>query len=171
MTPILKWLGFLMERLFEAGALDVVFSPGYMKKNRPAVLVHVMGKPQHKDQLMDILFSESTTLGVRFHYTQRRILERCSAEIDSPWGTMKVKRFSGLTGLSICCLSSRNADELPKKRTSLKRHLFLDNGRGKKIQVTGRKREEQVNRYCYLLTGRRSTWRDRKHQVFGVFPE
>jgi uncharacterized protein (TIGR00299 family) protein len=89
-----EWLGFLMERLFEAGALDVVFSPGYMKKNRPAVLVHVMGKPQHKDQLMDILFSESTTLGVRFQTTQRRILERSLIEIDSPWGRMKVKKVS-----------------------------------------------------------------------------
>ena len=89
-----EWLGFLMERLFEAGALDVVFSPGYMKKNRPAVLVHVVGKPLHKDQLTDILFSESTTLGVRFHYTQRRILERSFTEIDSPWGRMKVKKVS-----------------------------------------------------------------------------
>jgi len=89
-----EWLGFLMERLFEAGALDVVFSPGFMKKNRPAVLVHVMGRPLHKDQLMDILFSESTTLGVRFHYTQRRILERSFTEIDSPWGRMKVKKVS-----------------------------------------------------------------------------
>jgi pyridinium-3,5-bisthiocarboxylic acid mononucleotide nickel chelatase len=87
-----EWLGYLMERLFEAGALDVLFTPGYMKKNRPAVLVHVVGKPLHKDQLMDILFSESTTLGVRFHYTQRRILERSSTEIDSPWGRMKVKK-------------------------------------------------------------------------------
>ena len=87
-----EWLGFLMERLFEAGALDVVFLPGHMKKNRPAVLIHVMGKPQHKDRLMGILFSESTTLGVRFHYTQRRILQRSSAEIESPWGRMKVKR-------------------------------------------------------------------------------
>ncbi len=87
-----EWLGFLMERLFEAGALDVVFSPGYMKKNRPAALVHVMARPHDKDQLMDILFSESTTLGVRFHYTQRRILERSSAEVDSPWGRMKVKK-------------------------------------------------------------------------------
>ncbi len=88
-----EWLGFLMERLFEAGALDVFFSPGYMKKNRPAVLVHVMGKPHQKDQLMDLLFSESTTLGVRFHYTQRRILERSSVEMDSPWGRMKVKKI------------------------------------------------------------------------------
>jgi pyridinium-3,5-bisthiocarboxylic acid mononucleotide nickel chelatase len=87
-----EWLGFLMERLFEAGALDVVFSPGYMKKNRPAVLVQVVAKPHHKDQLMDLLFSESTTLGVRFHYTRRRVLERSSAEVDSPWGTMKVKK-------------------------------------------------------------------------------
>jgi hypothetical protein len=87
-----EWLGFLMERLLEAGALDVVFLPGYMKKNRPAVLVHVMGKPQHKDRLMGILFSESTTLGVRFQYTQRRILERASTEIDSPWGRVKVKQ-------------------------------------------------------------------------------
>jgi hypothetical protein len=87
-----EWLGFLMERLFEAGALDVAFLPGYMKKNRPAVLVHVIGKPQHKDQLIGVLFSESTTLGVRFHDTQRRVLERSSAEIDSPWGRMKVKK-------------------------------------------------------------------------------
>lgn len=87
-----EWLGFLMERLFEAGALDVTFLPGYMKKNRPAVLVHVVGKPLHKDQLMEILFLESTTLGVRFHYTQRRILERSFTELDSPWGRMKVKK-------------------------------------------------------------------------------
>jgi len=95
-----EWLGFLMERLFEAGALDVVFLPGHMKKNRPAVLVHVMGKPQHKDRLMGILFSESTTLGVRFHYTQRRILQRTSAEVESPWGRMKVKRVIRQDGSS-----------------------------------------------------------------------
>ena len=47
---------------------------------------------------MDILFSESTTLGVRFQYTQRRILERSSAEIDSPWGGMKVKKVFRLDG-------------------------------------------------------------------------
>jgi hypothetical protein len=87
-----EWLGFLMERLFEAGALDVVFLPSYMKKNRPAVLLQVVGKPHHKDVLMDLLFSESTTLGIRFHYTQRRVLRRSSAEVDSPWGRMKVKK-------------------------------------------------------------------------------
>jgi pyridinium-3,5-bisthiocarboxylic acid mononucleotide nickel chelatase len=87
-----EWLGFLMERLFREGALDVLFCPVQMKKNRPAVLVQVIGKPHHKDLLTEILFQESTTLGVRFRYSQRNILERSSVEVDSPWGKMKVKK-------------------------------------------------------------------------------
>ena len=95
-----EWLGFLMERLFEEGALDVLFFPVQMKKNRPAVLVQVIGKPHHKDLLAGILFRESTTLGVRFRYSQRHTLERSSAEVQSPWGRMKVKRVSGADGAS-----------------------------------------------------------------------
>jgi uncharacterized protein (TIGR00299 family) protein len=88
-----EWLGFLMERLFEAGALDVLFFPVQMKKNRPAVQIQVIGKPHQKDFLMEILFRESTTLGVRYHVIQRKILARDHAEIASPWGKMKVKRI------------------------------------------------------------------------------
>ena len=89
-----EWLGFLMERLFGAGALDVLFCPVQMKKNRPAVLIQVIGKPHQKDRLMEILFQESTTLGVRYQMMQRKILARDEAEIDSPWGKMKVKKIS-----------------------------------------------------------------------------
>ncbi len=89
-----EWLGFLMEKLFEAGALDVAFCPIQMKKNRPGILVQVMGKPQHLDILMDILFRESTGLGVRYRYSQRRILKGLLVEIESPWGTMTVKKAS-----------------------------------------------------------------------------
>lgn len=89
-----EWLGFLMERLLEAGALDVLFCPVQMKKNRPAVLIQVIGSPHQKDLLMEILFRESTTLGVRYQAVQRKILPRNDAEIDSPWGNMKVKRVS-----------------------------------------------------------------------------
>jgi uncharacterized protein (DUF111 family) len=95
-----EWLGFLMDRLFEAGALDVVFCPVQMKKNRPGVLIQVMGNPEQKDELMDILFTESTTLGVRFQFTQRKILERSSVVMDSPWGKMLVKKVVGLDGAS-----------------------------------------------------------------------
>jgi uncharacterized protein (TIGR00299 family) protein len=93
-----EWLGFLMDRLFDSGALDVVFCPVQMKKNRPGVLIQVMGRPEQKDELMDILFRESTTLGVRFQFTQRRILERSSVVIDSPWGKMLVKKVVGPDG-------------------------------------------------------------------------
>lgn len=87
-----EWIGFMMDRLFEAGALDVVLCPVQMKKNRPGILVQVMGKPQQRDELMDIIFRESTTLGVRFRYSQRKVLERSVAEIDSPWGMVLTKK-------------------------------------------------------------------------------
>lgn len=87
-----EWLGFLMERLLEAGALDVSFFPAQMKKNRPGVLVQVMGRPHQEEPLMHILFQESTTLGIRFSYSQRKILQRSITEIESPWGKIKVKR-------------------------------------------------------------------------------
>ncbi|MBW2617210.1 MAG: nickel pincer cofactor biosynthesis protein LarC [Deltaproteobacteria bacterium] len=89
-----EWLGYLMDRLFEAGALDVVFCPVHMKKNRPGVQVQIIARPDHRDTLMKILFRESTTLGVRFQYSQRRVLKRSVAEVDSPWGKLKVKKVT-----------------------------------------------------------------------------
>lgn len=87
-----EWLGFMMDRLFESGALDVYFSPIQMKKNRPGIHVQVIGPAHKKDPLMDILFKESTTLGIRFSYSSRKTLERSQVEIDSPWGKMAVKK-------------------------------------------------------------------------------
>ncbi len=87
-----EWLGFLMGRLLEAGALDVTFCPVQMKKNRPGVLLQVVGEPHKKDLLMEMIFRESTTLGVRFTYSQRKTLERSLEEVNSPWGRMKVKK-------------------------------------------------------------------------------
>ena len=93
-----EWLGYLMERLFEAGALDVTFCPVHMKKNRPGIQVQVMGSPDKRDALMGILFSESTTLGIRFQYSQRRVLKRSTEEMDSPWGMIRVKKVEGGDG-------------------------------------------------------------------------
>ncbi len=87
-------LGFLMERLFDAKALDVVFLPIQMKKNRPGVQVQVIGRPEQKDRLMEILFQETTTLGIRFHHCQRRVLERDEVHLDSPWGKIGAKRIT-----------------------------------------------------------------------------
>ena len=87
-----EWLGFLMERLFAAGALDVVFCPVQMKKSRPGILIQVMGSPHQRDDLMEILFRETTTLGVRFRYNQRKTLKGEVIELDSPWGTLTAKQ-------------------------------------------------------------------------------
>jgi len=84
-------LGFLMERLFDAGALDVVFFPVQMKKNRPGVQIQVMARPDRKDPLMTMMMEESATLGIRFRYSRRRVLPRASEEVDSPWGRIRVK--------------------------------------------------------------------------------
>ena len=84
-------LGYLMDRLFDAGALDVVFLPVQMKKNRPGVQIQVIGRPDQRDPLMEIMIAESATLGIRFRYSQRRVLPRSFREVDSPWGRIQVK--------------------------------------------------------------------------------
>jgi uncharacterized protein (TIGR00299 family) protein len=96
-----EWFGFLMDRLFDAGALDVFYCPVQMKKNRPGILIQVVAHPHYKDPLMNILFRETTTLGVRFTYTQRRILDRITVSVDSPWGEMAVKKVKGPGGSSL----------------------------------------------------------------------
>jgi len=94
-----EWLGFLMERLFDAGALDVVFFPVQMKKGRPGVHIQVVGRPHQEDALVAVMTAETTTLGVRFRYTQRRVQERSFEEVDSPWGRIRVKAVTDRTGL------------------------------------------------------------------------
>jgi len=96
-----EWLGFLMDRLFRAGALDVVFVPVQMKKNRPGTAIQVIGRPEHKDLLTEIIFSESTTLGIRFRFGERKALKRSFAELDSPWGKLNVKKIERPDGSSM----------------------------------------------------------------------
>jgi len=88
-----EWLGFIMEKLFEEGALDVIYTPVHMKKNRPGIQIEIIGKPDTRDHLMDILFNESTTIGIRYRYSQRKVLKREKASIDSPWGKLDAKKI------------------------------------------------------------------------------
>ena len=90
MSPEL--LGYLMDRLFDAGAKDVAFSHIQMKKNRPGIQLQVVGQPEDKDRLSNIIFKESTTLGIRFTYSQRSVLKRGELMVESPWGKMRVKK-------------------------------------------------------------------------------
>jgi len=92
MSPEL--LGYLMDLLFEAGALDVSFCPIQMKKNRPGIRIQVIGRPEDKDKLVGMVFRESTSLGIRINYSQREVLERNEVTVSSPWGKMKLTQVT-----------------------------------------------------------------------------
>jgi hypothetical protein len=83
--------GLLMERLFQAGALDVFLQSIQMKKNRPGTLVAVLCPPQIADSLSAILFRETTTLGVRRQLVERLSLQREIRVVETPYGRVRVK--------------------------------------------------------------------------------
>jgi uncharacterized protein (DUF111 family) len=84
-------LGYAMERLFEAGALDVAFSPLQMKKNRPGVLVRVLGWPADGERLATVLLEHTTALGARIHVVERLVAPRSQRTVQTPWGEVRVK--------------------------------------------------------------------------------
>ena len=84
-------IGYVMDRLFEAGALDVFSTPIGMKKNRPAVLLTVLAEPARVAECEDLLFAETTTFGVRRHLTQRTKLQRTHETVTTRFGPIRVK--------------------------------------------------------------------------------
>jgi uncharacterized protein (TIGR00299 family) protein len=84
--------GYLMERLFSDGALDVYWIPLHMKKNRPGTMVQVLCEEVDKDRLIRRLLSETTSLGVRYYQATRRILAREQLTIQTSFGEIRVKR-------------------------------------------------------------------------------
>lgn len=83
--------GVLMEALLAAGAHDVYYTPVQMKKNRPGTLVTIVAPPARREALADIVFRETTTLGVRYHESARDCLVRESVTVTTPWGSLPVK--------------------------------------------------------------------------------
>jgi len=83
--------GYLTDRMFEAGALDVYLTPIYMKKGRPGTLLSILTGETEMDRIMGILFSETTTLGVRITHVARRKTLREPRIIDTEFGPVKVK--------------------------------------------------------------------------------
>jgi hypothetical protein len=84
-------LGYALERLMEAGALDVSLSPLQMKKNRPGSLLRVIAKPEDQERLAQIVFAETSTLGLRIHAAERRVEDRRVVEVETPWGNVRGK--------------------------------------------------------------------------------
>ncbi len=93
-----EWFSFLMERLFEEGALDVYWVPVLMKKNRPGTMVQVLCDEEKRDTLVQHILSETTTLGVRFYDVQRIMLERVTIDIKTRYGTIQAKQVTNIDG-------------------------------------------------------------------------
>ena len=86
-----EWYEHVMEQLFAAGARDVSLAPIQMKKNRPAIFLRVLCDPQDEGKLSGILFNETSTLGIRSYPVDRLALRREQKEVQTRYGTVRVK--------------------------------------------------------------------------------
>ena len=85
-------MGHAMERLMEAGARDVFFTPIFMKKNRPATKLEVICDESYRDLLQEILLTETSTIGIRMHKVDRVVMQRKSLTVKTEYGTLRVKK-------------------------------------------------------------------------------
>jgi hypothetical protein len=83
--------GYVMEAAFRLGALDCFITPVQMKKNRPAVMVSILCRPEKREEFENLLFTETTTLGVRAYEVERRYLARETRTVDTRFGPVAVK--------------------------------------------------------------------------------
>ncbi len=81
----------VMERLFTAGAVDVVLMPVIMKRGRPGVVLSCLADREHTDAVLDVLFRETTTLGVRLQQVSRQVLPRRFVTVTVPGGDVRIK--------------------------------------------------------------------------------
>lgn len=84
-------LGYVMDKLFDAGARDVEYVPVYMKKNRPAYQLNIICSREDVPKIEKIVFAETTTIGIRKYPVMRSVLERISQRVETPFGTVRVK--------------------------------------------------------------------------------
>lgn len=86
-----EFYDYVLERLFAAGARDVFLSPIQMKKNRPGTLLRVIAEPSRRDRLAEVLFRETSTIGVRYFPVNRVTLERTLSTVKTRFGPIRLK--------------------------------------------------------------------------------
>ena len=83
--------GVAMDRLYAAGALEVFYVPVQMKKNRPGTLLTVVAAPAKRPELADVIFRETTTIGLRYHEVARECLQREIVTVETSLGAVRFK--------------------------------------------------------------------------------
>jgi uncharacterized protein (TIGR00299 family) protein len=91
---------YVVERLFQAGARDVFLAPIQMKKNRPGTLLSIIAEPTKRDELAQVVFRETSTIGIRYYPVRRMILKRVSRAIKTRFGKVRVKMIEEPDGLT-----------------------------------------------------------------------
>jgi hypothetical protein len=86
-----EFFGYASEKLFKKGALDVFMIPIFMKKNRPGTLLSVLISPDKLDEMLSIIFAETTSLGMRIHRLVRKKLPRELLIVETTFGPVRVK--------------------------------------------------------------------------------
>jgi uncharacterized protein (TIGR00299 family) protein len=84
-------LAYSTDRLWDFGALDVSLEPIIMKKGRPGHLLRVIAKPEHREAIAQLIFSETSTIGLRFYSAERRVQARTLREVETQYGKVRVK--------------------------------------------------------------------------------
>jgi uncharacterized protein (DUF111 family) len=98
-------IGHVMDRVLELGALDCFFTSVQMKKNRPGVLLSVLCAREEKEAVLKLLFTETTTLGIRSYEVNRRALQRSVVRVETQYGPIDVK---------VAHLDGRVVNEMPE---------------------------------------------------------
>ncbi|MDO4305335.1 MAG: nickel pincer cofactor biosynthesis protein LarC [Eubacteriales bacterium] len=109
-------LGYVMERLLEAGARDVSYTPVFMKKNRPAYQLNVICIPEDAEKLEEIIFRETTTIGIRKMGMERTVLKRQIKKTVTPFGEAEVKECTLPDGTVRCYPEYQSAAALARKK-------------------------------------------------------
>ncbi|MBP3040501.1 DUF111 family protein [Bacillaceae bacterium Marseille-Q3522] len=87
-----EWLGFVLDKLFEAGVNDAFYTPIYMKKNRPGVMLQILCNQKKINELKKIIFKETTTLGIRNYPVSVHRLSRKFDKVKTEWGEVTIKK-------------------------------------------------------------------------------
>ena len=117
-----QWYEPLIDKLLAAVARDVALIPVIMKKSRPGVIVQALSPGSRRDRLIQILFEESTTIGVRYYPVNRRTLSREVRTVQTPYGRVSVKvardgsgKVRNISPEHDSCLSAARRNSVPLK--------------------------------------------------------
>lgn len=128
MSPVLY--EYLLERLFEKGALDAYLTSVYMKKTRPGTLLTVLAKEYLLDTLVKVIMKETTSSGIRYYRAQRKILDRSIKILKTKYGPVSVKVNSGPNGIRTISPEYEDCKALAKK-TEVPFKVIFDEARKK----------------------------------------